>query len=240
MDLAKSCADLPADDEELKKKLWLKIARHVVQEEKDVKKAMVCLSSCNLLKIEDILPFFPDFVTIDHFKEAICSSLQAYNQHIEELKQEMEDATLSAKRIREDMQEMRNKYGSVDPQDKCSGCDFPLLNRPFYLFLCNHMFHYDCLMQTVVPNLPQYKQLKLEDLQKKLGAAAQPSKSRSHAKDEDSISLGKGQKSREQIKADIDDIVAAECPFCGELMIRSIDKPFIDPQRYKEEMLSWL
>lgn len=240
VDLAKSCADLPADDEELKKKLWLKIARHVVQEEKDVKKAMVCLSSCNLLKIEDILPFFPDFVTIDHFKEAICSSLQAYNQHIEELKQEMEDATLSAKRIREDMQEMRNKYGSVDPQDKCSGCDFPLLNRPFYLFLCNHMFHYDCLMQTVVPNLPQYKQLKLEDLQKKLGAAAQPSKSRSHAKDEDSISLGKGQKSREQIKADIDDIVAAECPFCGELMIRSIDKPFIDPQRYKEEMLSWL
>lgn len=66
--MAKSCADLPEDDEELRKKLWLKIARHVVQEEKDVKKAMNCLSSCDLLKIEDILPFFPDFVTIDHFK----------------------------------------------------------------------------------------------------------------------------------------------------------------------------
>lgn len=69
--MAKSCADLPEDDEELRKKLWLKIARHVVQEEKDVKKAMNCLSSCNLLKIEDILPFFPDFVTIDHFK--VCN-----------------------------------------------------------------------------------------------------------------------------------------------------------------------
>ncbi|XP_018420875.1 PREDICTED: vacuolar protein sorting-associated protein 18 homolog [Nanorana parkeri] len=240
VDLAKSCADLPADDEELKKKLWLKIARHVVQEEKDVKKAMVCLSSCNLLKIEDILPFFPDFVTIDHFKEAICSSLEDYNRHIEELKQEMEDATLSAKRIREDMQEMRNKYSSVDPQDKCTFCDFPLLNRPFYLFLCGHMFHYDCLMQIVVPNLPAYKQIKLEDLQKKLGAVAQPSKSRSHTRDEDSVSLGKGQPSREQIKADIDDIVAAECSYCGEFMIRSIDKAFIDPQKFKEEMLSWL
>ncbi|RVE56185.1 hypothetical protein OJAV_G00233460 [Oryzias javanicus] len=54
VDLAKSCADLPEDDEEMRKKLWLKIARHVVQEEKDVKKAMNCLSSCNLLKIEDI------------------------------------------------------------------------------------------------------------------------------------------------------------------------------------------
>ena len=71
VDLAKSCADLPEDDEELRKKLWLKIARHVVQEEKDVKKAMNCLSSCDLLKIEDILPFFPDFVTIDHFK--VCN-----------------------------------------------------------------------------------------------------------------------------------------------------------------------
>lgn len=71
VDLAKSCADLPEDDEELRKKLWLKIAKHVVQKEEDVKKAMNCLSSCNLLKIEDILPFFPDFVTIDHFK--VCN-----------------------------------------------------------------------------------------------------------------------------------------------------------------------
>ncbi|CAI5763982.1 vacuolar protein sorting-associated protein 18 homolog [Podarcis raffonei] len=240
VDMAKSCADLPEDDEELRKKLWLKIARHVVQEEKDVKKAMACLSSCNLLKIEDVLPFFPDFVTIDHFKEAICNSLEAYNKHIEELKTEMEEATQSAKRIREDIQEMRNKYGSVEPQEKCAACDFPLLNRPFYLFLCGHMFHYDCLLQAVYPNLPAYKQAKLEDLQKKLSATSQPSKSHHRPKDTDTSSQGKGQLSREQMKADIDDIVAAECVYCGELMIRSIDKPFIDPQRYEEEMQSWL
>ncbi|XP_069493612.1 vacuolar protein sorting-associated protein 18 homolog [Ambystoma mexicanum] len=239
VDLAKTCADLPEDDEELQKKLWLKIARHVVQEEKDVKKAMVCLSSCSLLKIEDILPFFPDFVTIDHFKEAICSSLDAYNKHIEELKTEMEEATLSAKRIREDIQEMRNKYGSVEPQEKCSACDFPLLNRTFYLFLCGHMFHYDCLLQAVLPNLPTYKQVKLDDLQKKLITTNPPLKSRHQPKEEDTISLGKGQHTREHIKADIDDIVAAECVYCGELMIRTIDKPFIDPQKYDEEMQSW-
>lgn len=42
--------------------------------------------SRDLLKIEDILPFFPDFVLIDDFKEAICSSLEEYNDHIEQLK----------------------------------------------------------------------------------------------------------------------------------------------------------
>lgn len=245
VDLAKSCADLPEDDEELRKKLWLKIARHVVQEEKDVKKAMNCLSSCNLLKIEDILPFFPDFVTIDHFKEAICSSLEEYNHHIEELKQEMEEATESAKRIREDIQEMRNKYGVVDSQEKCASCDFPLLNRPFYLFLCGHMFHYDCLFQEVTPHLTPLKQSRLEELQKKLAATTQTSKSRHRPapKDEgDTASLGKGNAgtSREQIKSDMDDIIASECVYCGELMIKSIDKPFIDPKKFEEEKSSWL
>ncbi|XP_039596994.1 vacuolar protein sorting-associated protein 18 homolog [Polypterus senegalus] len=240
VDLAKSCADLPEDDEELQKKLWLKIARHVVQEEKDVRKAMNCLSSCNLLKIEDILPFFPDFVTIDHFKEAICISLEEYNKHIEELKQEMEEATESAKRIREDIQEMRNKYGMVDSQDKCAVCDFPLLNRPFNLFLCGHMFHCDCLYQEVYPQLSKHKRSKLDELQKKLLATSQVTKSRRPKKEDDTTSLGKGQESREQIKSDIDDIIAAECVYCGELMIKSIDKPFIDKQKYEEEKLSWL
>ncbi|KAJ8269898.1 hypothetical protein GJAV_G00108020 [Gymnothorax javanicus] len=240
VDLAKSCADLPEDDEELRKKLWLKIARHVVQEEKDVKKAMNCLSSCDLLKIEDILPFFPDFVTIDHFKEAICGSLEEYNRHIEGLKLEMEEATESAKRIREDIQEMRNKYGVVESQEKCAACEFPLLNRPFYLFLCGHMYHYDCLLQEVSPHLYPHQQARLEDLQKKLAATVQPTRHRVRPKEDDTVSLGAGQPTREQIKSDIDDIVAAECVYCGELMIRSIDKPFIDPQKFDAEKSSWL
>lgn len=45
------------------------------------------------MKIEDILPFFPDFVTIDNFKGAITDSLTRYNRQIEELKAEMDEAT---------------------------------------------------------------------------------------------------------------------------------------------------
>ena len=53
-------------------------ARHVVEEEKDIKRAMEFLHECDLLKIEDILPFFPDFVTIDHFKVIVqvCKTQQ--------------------------------------------------------------------------------------------------------------------------------------------------------------------
>lgn len=67
-------ADKVEDDEDLRKKLWLMIAKHVIQQEKGVKrenirKAIAFLKETNgLLKIEDILPFFPDFALIDDFK----------------------------------------------------------------------------------------------------------------------------------------------------------------------------
>ncbi len=43
------------------------------------------------------------------FQDAICRSLQEYNQHIESLKEEMEEATESAKEIRAEIQAFRNK-----------------------------------------------------------------------------------------------------------------------------------
>jgi hypothetical protein len=46
-----------------------------------------------LLVIEDILPLFPDFVTIDAFRAAICDSLERYSRAIDGLKAEMDEAT---------------------------------------------------------------------------------------------------------------------------------------------------
>ncbi len=52
------------------------------------------------IRIEDVLPLFPDFVTIDAFKAAICSSLEDYNSQIEGLKTEMADSTRIADALR--------------------------------------------------------------------------------------------------------------------------------------------
>lgn len=67
-------ADKVEDDEDLRKKLWLMIAKHVIEQEKgtkreNIRKAIAFLKETDgLLKIEDILPFFPDFALIDDFK----------------------------------------------------------------------------------------------------------------------------------------------------------------------------
>ncbi|XP_033628364.1 vacuolar protein sorting-associated protein 18 homolog [Asterias rubens] len=236
VDLAKQSAEKPEEDDELKKKLWLRIARHVVEEQSDIQKAMLVLHECPQLKIEDILPFFPDFVTIDHFKDAICSSLADYNQHIESLKNEMKDATESAKAIRGDIQEMRNKYGIVGGNQKCSSCNYPLLTRSFYLFPCQHMFHSDCLINEVLPHLTIAKRNLMSSLQRRLSQLQSHRSTTATAPSTDGITK---RDEVDQIKNELDDITAAECVFCGEIMIRSVDRPFIEPDEYEATMKSW-
>lgn len=233
VDLAKQIAAMPSDhDDELRKKLWLKIAEHVVREKDDIQQAMKFLQHCDLVRIEDILPFFSDFVTIDHFKEAICNSLQEYNQHIQDLKEEMQEATKAAELIRKDIQAFRTRCTFVHARDTCNTCEVQLLLRPFYVFPCGHKFHSDCLVAALTPMLSMDQRTKLADLQRQLTAISN--------RPEDTTSVASASLStRDQIKADIDELIASECLYCGELMIESIDKPFIEEEDYERVMKEW-
>lgn len=234
VDLAKQIAAMPSDhDDELRKKLWLKIAEHVVREKDDIQQAMEFLQHCDIVRIEDILPFFSDFVTIDHFKDAICNSLQEYNQHIQDLKEEMQEATKAAELIRKDIQEFRTRCTFINTKDTCNTCSVQLLLRPFYVFPCGHRFHSDCLVAALTPMLSMDQRTKLADLQRQLTALSnRPEDTRSVR----SVSLS----TKDQIKADIDDLIASECLYCGELMIESIDKPFIEEEDYERVMKEWI
>ncbi|WWD16593.1 hypothetical protein CI109_101021 [Kwoniella shandongensis] len=154
LELAKINADRPEDDDVLRKKLWLKIAKYVVQEQKDIKSAMRFLESTDLVKIEDILPFFPDFVVIDDFKAEICSALEEYSARIDELKAEMDEATASAESIKRDIDGLANRFVTIEPGDKCWKCGLGLVSRQFYVFPCQHAFHADCQISMAMEFLP--------------------------------------------------------------------------------------
>lgn len=166
LELAKENADKPEDDDVLRKKLWLKIAKYVVQEQKDIKRwviafsclvcfrlkdksAMQFLGSTDLLKIEDILPFFPDFVVIDDFKIEICSALEEYSARIDALKAEMDGAITSSESIKRDILNLAKRFVTVEQSDKCWKCGLELVSRQFYVFPCQHQFHGDCLISMV-------------------------------------------------------------------------------------------
>lgn len=234
VDLAKQTAfQAPHQNVELNKKLWLKIAQHVVNECNDIKKAMEFLQQCDLIKIEDVLPFFSDFVTIDLFKQAICSSLQQYNQNIEMLKEEMDDAVNSAEVIRSDIQSFKNRYTVIQSTDVCSSCRIQLLLRPFYIFPCSHYFHADCLVNEVKPYLSESTLHRLESLQQQL-LDTLPNSSN------DDVSISSNMiRVRDQLKSEIDTIIADECFFCGNLAISQIDKPFISEEDFDKIRLDW-
>ncbi|CAG8582248.1 14325_t:CDS:10 [Acaulospora morrowiae] len=261
LELARINADKPEDDETLRKKLWLKIARHVVEKKQDIKTAMDYLQLCELLKIEDILPFFPDFVLIDDFKSEICQALEGYNKNIEELKEEMEEATKSAESIRSDIRELRCRFAIVTSEEKCAICDFPLLTRQFYIFPCQHAFHADCLIKQVTKSLNTSQLRGILELQKQIekelsnmnhspdnAARARPPaqggfdrlkglilpEATTHSGDDVAVVVPK----LDQLKDELDDLVASECVLCGELMIKNIERPFINEDE-NDLLASW-
>jgi len=168
LELAKLNADKPEDDPQLRKKLWLKIAKFVVQDKKDIKMAMRFLESTDLLKIEDILPFFPDFVVIDDFKDEIANALESYSAQIEALKNEMDDATRSAESMKEYIVGLKNRFITVDAGERCSVCSIPILTRQFYVFPCHHAFHADCLVGLTKEYLPAHALRRLLSLQEEI------------------------------------------------------------------------
>jgi hypothetical protein len=107
------------------------------------------LENTDLLKIEDILPFFPDFVVIDDFKEEIAHALEGYSSHIDTLKSEMDEATQMAESIKRDVVALKNRFVTVDAEEQCSRCSHLLMTRHFYVFPCRHCFHADCLISLV-------------------------------------------------------------------------------------------
>lgn len=134
----------------LRKKLWLRVARFVVEEKNDLSAAMAFLTRApDLLSIEDILPFFPDFTVIDSFKDDICQALEKYSSKVESLKQEMDLSTQSAESIRSDTQRLTNRFVTVQADEKCSICQEAVTKRQFYVFACSHSFHADCLVAEV-------------------------------------------------------------------------------------------
>ncbi|OWZ14612.1 Vacuolar protein sorting-associated protein [Phytophthora megakarya] len=270
--IAKEMASMPEDDE-TRKKLWTLIAKHTIDAGGEIKDAMNILKESGLLKIEDILPFFPDFVLINDFKKEICESLEVYNDRIEQLKEEMQDYTQSAELIRADMQKLRKRCAVVSGNQRCELTGQNILGKEFYLFPCSHAFHAGALRQEMQKHLNSFQRQTVKQLIQKLNelstemptstnffqrplsafqflnlssnekevmtpgaegsSAAATAKAKNAAK-EQSIA-----QEREMVQQKLDEIIASECIFCGEVMIKSIHTPFITPEDEANEGSEW-
>ena len=126
------------------------------------------------------------------------------------------------------------------------------MSKPFYVFSCGHRFHADRLAEAVLPHLQPSRQKKLHELQSQLEVLSRETDTSSldsksalpskldlvtiHHQHNVSVKFN----ATSQVQAEIDDLIAAECPFCGDIMIRNIDKPFIEDADFQRVINEWL
>jgi len=190
-------------------------------------------------RLKIFLPFFPDFTRIDDFKEEICSSLEDYNRHIEELKVEMEEATKSADLIRQDIKDMRNNYGFVTTVRNCDLCNYAVLTREFYLFPCGHVYHATCLRNEMVKYLDKIQKARVAELMSLISQMSSDSViKKKQTLDEKETNVTVTVNQIDSLKDELDDYVASECPYCGDIIIKSIAESFV--QLDEIESLSWV
>ena len=227
LQLAKAIANLPAIDRELKKRLWLKIAQQIIAQSNDMQQLSALLGECDEhLSIEDVLPFFPDVLTIDPFREPICASLKGYNAKINELRKEITEISESIEQIREEIRFSKNDHCVVRAQDVCSLCKINVLSREFYQFPCKHQFHVGCLEAKLVKLLDAEKRARLTKIKQEL-AELNRTMQLSTTNDDQLAD-------KQRLLANYDEIVSAECIYCSELMINTIDKPLIESDSDQE------
>ncbi|OTA66462.1 hypothetical protein K449DRAFT_390893 [Hypoxylon sp. EC38] len=217
VEYASIIADRPMTNPALRKKLWLAVARKVISQSNGIKTAIEFLKRCDLLKIEDLIPFFPDFVVIDDFKDEICAALEDYSRDIDNLKKEMDESSQTAANIKIDIAGLDHRYAIVEPGEKCYVCALPLLSRQFFVFPCQHAFHSDCLGRKVLEQAGVSKSRRIKECQ---------------------VQISKGMVSgarKEAMVAELDALVASACILCSEYAIKRIDEPFITPEDDKSE-----
>jgi len=226
-------------DPEITKKLWLLVARHVINKERgDVKKATQKVSDilkhCSL-SIEEVLPYFPDFVQIGGFKSEVVKSLEAYNQSIRQLKIEMDRHTETATKIRKDIDELQNQKGYIPDTRRCDLSGEAVLSRPFLYFPCGHVFLEDALTDHTIQQAKRRPKLLLSGPFAALTCKESKLRASLEAMDKEAQEKGSASLALVDItRSEWKRIASLECPLCGSLMIASCHERLILPEENLE------
>jgi len=229
LDLAKIVAQKCGDSVK-QKELWIAIAKHVIFTDKDAKRALALLAeSGDKFKIEDLMPLLPDFTEIELFKDEMCHTLEECSSRIDHLKVEMDELSESAESISLELECMKKRGFSTSSGQRCEYCNDAIFNKQFYLFPCSHGFHSDCLLKRVFT----HKHLDKAQLNTVKGLEDQLRVVAVRAKDNDKRALAQ----QEFLQNELDGFIAADCPLCGFVIIRSLSIPLVPDD--SDESAAW-
>ncbi|GMH87964.1 hypothetical protein TL16_g11020 [Triparma laevis f. inornata] len=251
------------------KKLWLMIAKDAAKEHtsnhtqtsnntntnavsKDaVAKVIAVLKESGVLSIEDVLPFLPDFVQIDTFKEEIVAALSVYSEKIQRYKDEVNECDMTCDSLREEIEEVQSAPIQCPRNAKCALSGKPLLRDGkslcdegdnFYVFPSGFIVQKKALRTTVFLTLSQIQQervVEIENELEQLGGdtyteeiVVATASTFGAAKQKKTVIIDKSAAERERelekiktLQDEYDGLIASECPLTGKLMVDSINQP---------------
>ena len=95
---------------------------------------MRVLHESNVLSIEDILAFFPDFVVIDTFKSEICGSLDEYNRSLAILRADINEFMRSSADMHCEISRLNTDSFTIPINMYCAFSGSRLANSAFSYF----------------------------------------------------------------------------------------------------------
>ncbi len=251
IEIAAEIADKPEiEDKKLRKQLWLEIAKEMIQGHVNLsldnkqdngeimKDTLHFLQKSQVLKINDLLPLFPNFHTLQNFKSEIVSCLENYSSTITSMNSQINESISTSQNLHSEIEQVqKNRYLIIEPSEICKICSEPLLLRKFVGFPCEHFVHYECIIKYILKNGGYKAKKDLVELQKKLKKRRLRANNNANITgfngfngasnvEDDLITISDG--SKMTITQAIEEIITRNCPHCSDMNIDSIERGFIE------------
>ncbi|CAI4035076.1 hypothetical protein SMKI_12G2140 [Saccharomyces mikatae IFO 1815] len=192
------------EDYKLRKRLWLKIARHLLFSMKDVDTKHLIRTILNdsneILTIKDLLPFFNEYTTIANLKEELIKFLENHNMKMNEISDDIINSKNLKLEINTEISKFDEIYRILEPGKSCDECGRFLQVKKFIVFPCGHCFHWNCLIRVILSSNDYNLRQKTEKFLK--------------AKNKHNLN-------------DLEAIIVQKCGLCSDININKIDQPIV-------------
>lgn len=231
-ELAKQNAQKPEKfDEELSRKLWLQIGIYHIKSG-NVRDALNVMNESQLIKMEDLLPYFNEEDSISNFKDEICKALSSYMRTIDDLNEELKDSKSSAYQIKTDLKKLKERYIEIDGMQPCEVCNRPIMKNSFYIYPCTHAYHKDCLLEMMMPILKSKDHAKATRINRVL---QQISEKDGRIVQKKGKKIEESQESIQELNLRLDNLLAPQCYYCSPQFIETVRDDMNESQEEKEQ-----
>lgn len=158
----------------------------------------------------------PDFAQIDQIKDEICEALTSYSSKIEGFLKEMNESDEACDSLRQEISRLRTHRMEMKSDARCAYTNRAVLSagESFYVFPSGYVVLESALKREILPYLNERQRRRVAEIEREFKVSSNQNRQRDPTFD--------------SLQAELDGLIAAECPLTGSIMVDSIARGFDD------------